>query len=284
MNVIYNIVCIGAGGTGTFFLKEFARFLSAFRYKDVSKVINLAIVDGDHVEEHNLERQAFIPGDINSNKAVCIAEAINSNLGLCDVRAYPQYIDTVSDIRQIFYSLKEDEEYEEYVRRTSIHIDILIGCSDNHRARQVMHEYFSNENRGTIIYYDAANEYSNGEVVFSGRHKGKLLGKPRAAYFPAILEDKSPRASEQSCGAINTKSPQHIATNMMAANLLLSRLTKLIAENKMEFGIAFFDVFEMYVTFYPDLDSIKPEENEDVKRKGKRRKTDSTAVKAPRAS
>lgn len=280
MKITYNIVCIGAGGTGTFFLKEFARFMSAIRYKDMRKIIKLAIVDGDHVEERNLERQAFIPGDINSNKAVCIAEAINSNFGLGDIKAYPQYIDDIDDMNQIFYSMKGEREYQV---RPDIDIEVLIGCADNHRARQVMHEYFE-KNTGTIIYYDAANEYSNGEVVFSGRHKGKLLGRPRAAYFPAILEDKSPRASEQSCGAINTGSPQHITTNMMAANLLLGRLTKLIAEDEMEFGIALFDVFQMYVTFYPDQESKNNEESENGKRKGRRKRADSSDIKAQKAS
>lgn len=268
MKIIYNVVCIGAGGTGTFFLKEFARFMAAFRLKDESKGIYLSIVDGDHVEESNLERQAFIRDDINTNKAVCMAKAIKENFGLQRIKAYPKYIDTTEELDCIFQNFRSPTD-----NRTIYgipNIKILIGCADNHRVRQVMDSYFNNCTQA-ILYYDAANEYSNGEVVFAGRYYGKLLGRPRSAYFPSILEDMSPRASEISCGEQNTSSPQHICTNMMAANLLLSRITKLIADNKMEFGIAFFDVFRMYVTFHPDQECMQEDKN-NVQKTGNRRR------------
>ncbi|XBX10675.1 ThiF family adenylyltransferase (plasmid) [Enterocloster clostridioformis] len=275
MKIVYNVVCIGAGGTGTFFLKEFARFMASFRLKDVGdcKRIYLSIVDGDHVEENNLERQAFIKDDINLNKAVCMAKAIKENFGLKRVKAYPKYIDEVDDLNLIFHNFCcSDEDCGSHFNIPIV--NILIGCVDNHRVRQVMDRYF-NRVYDTIFYFDSANEYGNGEVVFAGRSKGKLLGRPRAAYFPAILEDTSPRASEISCGEQNISSPQHICTNMMAADLLLSRTTALIAENKIEFGIAIFDVFRMHLAYYPDQDCIKEEDKADERRtEGQRRGKD----------
>lgn len=282
MKIFYNVVCLGAGGTGTFFIKEFARFLASFRLKDVDKIVSLAIVDGDRVEEKNLERQAYIAGDINSNKAVCISEAIQSCFNLKRVIAFPRYIDTVGELRHVFRSL---ERINPGVRAQEkvLKIEILIGTVDNHRARQVMHQYFEERKDILLLYYDAANEYSGGEVVFSGQNNGQLLGRPRAAYYPVVLEDTSPRASELSCGTVNEDSPQHICTNMMAANLLLSRVTKLIADNEMEFGIAIFDAFRLHVAFYPDMETNQ-ERNEDEKKKPKRKRGKKTSQEVKEAS
>lgn len=271
MKLVYNVVCIGAGGTGTFFLKEFARFMAAFRLKDFDKSINLSIIDGDHIETKNLERQAYLNEDVNENKAVTMASAIRESFGLRHVFAYPVYIDTAEQLAEIYLNryvdnrnLFRSNEYKE--------IDVLIGCSDNHRVRQVMHAFFM-EHKKTIIYYDSANEYSNGEVVFAGRHNGTLLGRPRADYFKAVLEEQSPRASELSCGEMNVSSPQHFATNMMAGNLLLGNLMKLIADNEMNFGIVFFDALKMYVNYYPDNETKErggEKEIESDGRKGKK--------------
>lgn len=253
MKWIYNVVCIGAGGTGTFFLKEFARFMAAYQLKDFDKLINLSIIDGDSVETKNLERQAYLEEDVNENKAVTIAAAIKECFGLKHVIAYPIYIDTVQQLDEI-YMRRHDDNKKLLHHNDFIDIDVLIGCSDNHRARQVMH-YFFMKHKKMVIYYDAANEYSNGEVVFAGRYEGKLLGRPRAYYFKNVLEDKSPRASEASCGAMNASAPQHLVTNMMAGNLLLSKLIKLITENELDFGIVLFDALKMYVSYYPDKEA-----------------------------
>lgn len=249
MKIIYNVVCIGAGGTGTFFLKEFARFMAAYQLREFDKAINLAIVDGDHVEGKNLERQAYLEEDINENKAVTMATAIKENFALKQVKAFPMYIDTLQQLVHIFESQHRDNNrlfLSQYKN-----IDVLIGCSDNHRIRQVMHNFFM-QHKKTVIYYDSANEYSNGEVVFAGRHEGRLLGRPRADYFEDVLTDKSPQASEISCSEMNVSAPQHLATNMMAGNLLLCKLMKLISDNELDFGIAFFDALQMYVNYYPD--------------------------------
>lgn len=271
MKIIYNVVCIGAGGTGTFFLKEFARFMAVYQLREFDKVINLSIVDGDHIESKNLERQAYLEEDINENKAVTMASAIKENFALKQVKAFPMYIDTVEQLNHIFESQRRDNS-RHYLGQYK-EIDVLIGCSDNHRARQIMH-YFFMQHKKTVIYYDSANEYSNGEVVFAGRHDGRLLGRPRADYFGDVLKDKSPRASEISCSETNASDPQHLATNMMAGNLLLCKLMKLIDDNELDFGIAFFDALQMYVNYYPDKVTMGTAGGETIERtSGKGRKT-----------
>ena len=59
MNIKYHVIVVGCGGTGSFFIKEFARFLSTTTHE-----IYLTLIDGDTVEAQNLDRQAFQEEDI----------------------------------------------------------------------------------------------------------------------------------------------------------------------------------------------------------------------------
>lgn len=243
--VIYNICCVGCGGTGTYFIKELVRFMSG--YINSRCKICLSIVDGDLVEEKNLERQCFIEEDIGKHKAVVMSSVAKATFGLQHIYAFPFFIDTLSQLESVYNDMHKVHG-EHYFYNTHI-IDILIGAVDNHRARQVMEKYFSNQR--SLIYYDAANEYSNGEVVFGCKLKGSILGQSRAFYFPEVLKSREKRASEKSCGAVNRSNPQHMLTNMMAANLLLGKLLPMLSGEAVVFGVAFFDVFEPFSKFYP---------------------------------
>jgi len=258
----YNVVCVGCGGTGSFFIKEFARFMAAFQKQGVS--VALSIMDGDRIEEKNLERQCFMDEDINNFKALTMAEAVKEGFLLDEVYAFPLYLDEKNQLSTIFDDMKKDAE--EKFRRSVNTINILIGCVDNHRARQVMEAYFK-ESR-VIFYFDSANEYSTGEVVFGGKHNGAIIGQSRAFYFPNIMKDRSKRASELGCGAINKTSPQHMVTNMMAANLLLGKLIRLIADGKISLGISYFNAFEPFINFHPY--KMKGGESSEAEAKGEK--------------
>lgn len=255
----YNIVCVGCGGTGSFFIKELARFMSTYRNANVN--IGLAIIDGDRIEEKNLERQCFIDEDINSFKALTMAEAIKESFGIEKVFAYPIYLDDKESLASIFSDIQK-ETAEKYKRMEPV--NILIGAVDNHPARQVMEKFFK-ESR-SLFYFDSANEFSHGEVVFGGKHNGRILGRSRAYYFPAVMKDRSKKASEMGCGVINKSSPQHIVTNMLAANLLLGKLTPLITDGKISLGISYFDAFEPFVNFF----EYKKGKSDEVEKKRKR--------------
>lgn len=253
----YHVIVIGAGGTGGFFIKEFGRFMANF--KNNKKGICLTIIDGDKVETKNLERQPFSNFDLDNYKANSMCMALKECFGLKHVYAYPIFIDEVEQLETIIKETEIDAEsnysYGGYQAGTPIKgrkwVRILIGAVDNHRARQVMHKYFKKEKN--IFYYDSANEYEGGEVVFSGKVEGKELAPPRAHYFPGILKSRAKRASELSCGQVNISSPQHIVTNMMAGNLLLSKTIQLVADGKVDLGITYFNAFEGYSSFYSTL-------------------------------
>lgn len=273
-----SVLCVGAGGTGTFFISGFGGFLSAFRNDDVS--ISFGIIDGDYVERKNLERQTgFVANDIGLNKAVIMAEAVRDVVPEHHermIKAFPSYVDDAVQISKAFRALQNGYSVP--------YFQILVGCVDNHRARQEMEKYFLSQD--DIMYVDAANEYRSGEVVTAYRIGGKSYGKVRSRYFPEVSEDKSPRASEQSCGVINEKDPQHRDTNHFSGLLCVSRVNRFITavlEKKDELagellpGLQVFDSFsgEVYYEKWKEESKADERGNENTsngKKSGKKKR------------
>lgn len=248
--MVYHIVCVGAGGTGGNFLKELGRFLLYFHEENVEW--RLSIVDGDTIEAKNGERQPFCAEDVMQHKSSVIAEGLVDYIGLPQgwVRAYTRYIDTYEQMREIIGSSGKGEN-----------MVILIGGVDNHRARQVMHEIFYGDDVRNIVYIDSANEFEEGEVCCGIRLAGKEIAPPRAYYFPEILTDKGKRASELSCGVINESAPQHLITNLCAAQHLLTFVVNIMKNHKLEGGVVHFNAFTHYCRFDRWTSEMQSEKN-----------------------
>lgn len=249
-NIEYIFLIVGAGGTGGNFAKEFARFMAGFC--EPGKSIKAVLIDGDKVEDKNLSRQPFIGEDVQQFKAVALGTAIQETFELSEFYCCPKYIDSSRDLREL---VRRFSTYGELSYNGNITIPVVIGCVDNHRARQCMHEFFMSCN--TAFYFDAANEFSVGEVVLGARMEGQLIAPDRTYYYPDVLTDDSPSAAELSCGAVNISSPQHLATNLMAANLLLSAVVNVISENTFHGGIVYFDRCQMFSRFLSYTDVAK---------------------------
>ena len=251
----YIVMIVGVGGTGGNFAKEFARYWSFFKRSGYS--IKSILIDGDKVEEKNGERQPFIQDEIEQMKAITLATAINDTFMNVRMESYLQYIDTVEQLQQIYMELATYSVVDMANNKCSI--PVVIGCVDNHRARQCMHEFF--EKQDTIFYIDSANEYIDGEVVFSAKLNGFLVAPARSYYYPDVLEDTSPRASEMSCGVINEGTPQHLVTNLQAANIILSGIVSLFSEDKFKGGIAYFNRSEIFLRFQPYVRRVDDEKS-----------------------
>lgn len=230
------VMIVGVGGTGGNFAKEFCRYVS-YLPKEKKEDIHIVFIDGDIVEEKNLTRQPFFNDDINRPKAAAFADTIADSFEL-EVEVFDKYLSDKQEITDIVSSI---------VPAHKSCIPILVGCVDNHRARQVMHDYFSSETTKNCIYFDSANEFENGEIVTGVKAQGKIMQQPRGYYFPEVLTDTSPSKLEESCGVINVSSPQHIMTNLMASNLLLSEVVNFLEKGAIRDGILFFNAFEPYV-------------------------------------
>ena len=193
----------------------------------------MSIIDGDRVEQKNLDRQNFLKDDVGQHKAMVLAQALRDHYGI-EVRAYPMYIDSAEQLKVVFKQMTGT-----YYRRT---VPILIGSVDNHRARQEMEKWFRQTPTG--IWIDAANEFHTGEVVAAVKKNGKMLSPSRPYYFPEIMRSREKRASELSCGVINQSSPQHRFTNMAAAMLALSATLGILRNGFLPYKIVYFDVFK----------------------------------------
>lgn len=215
---MYTLVVVGAGGTGSYFLKEFARYIHhTQKQKEFKKMV---IFDGDSVEQKNLMRQSFIKEDIGRNKAVVMAEALNDNFDL-KFESYACYLNNKNQLEDVVEG-----------------IPLIISCVDNHGCRLLLEDFFHSYNH--CIYFDSANEFENGEVVYSYKKDGKVYGPVRSFYFPNILKDDVRTREEMSCEELNNVEPQHIFTNMLAGNLLCTGVSNLL-EKKVTPGFAYFN-------------------------------------------
>lgn len=242
MKIKYDILVVGAGGTGTYFLKEFSRYISG---NPAAKkfVRELMVMDGDVVEKKNLARQCFLPEDIGREKAVVMAEALNDAFDL-QWSAYPQYLTTMEQLEaRIPLALKE--------QGADAVIPLVISCVDNHAARLLLEAYF--DKAQNLIIFDSANEFENGEAVFAYKMKGKVLAPCRSTYFPDIREGDLRDRTEVSCEELNNVAPQHIFTNMYAGLVLCSAVADLFNGNART-GWVSFNPFQFSSELFPSFE------------------------------
>ncbi len=231
-DVFFDVVVVGAGGTGSYFLKEFSRYLCG-NDDALSHIHSLVILDGDIVEEKNLSRQAFIEEDIGQSKAGVMASILNESFSL-NWQGYDKYLLHASELTEL-------------TDQTNC-IPVIVGCVDNHACRMVCEEFFTNSQE--CIYFDSANEFSSGEVVFAVK-AGKKASPLRSDLFPEIKKGDLRNVEEMSCTELNAVAPQHIAANMEAGLHLLSAMTTLLEEGTAIAGMTVFDVKRMDSQFYP---------------------------------
>lgn len=222
-----DIVVVGCGGTGSHYIKELGRFLRS-NNGIIFSDLRLILIDGDQVEEKNLERQAFLKEDIGRNKAEVMAEILGEVYEI-DCCYYDHFID--------YYV-----ELEKFVRDETI--VVLVGCVDNHQCRQSLHYFFIEQEN--CVYLDAANEYAVGEVVIGSRLAGLEVYPDRTKYFPDILCSKEKKRSEESCEVLNASNPQHLLTNQYAAMILLTNTVKFLTGEWIG-GIIFFNSMQCFI-------------------------------------
>lgn len=219
----YNIIVVGCGGTGGNLIELLGRYFHG--EKGIKH--RLLLVDGDVVERNNLKRQPFIADDIGRNKAEVMSLILREVFQL-ESDFYPEYITHIAQLKAF---LIPDQ------------VTILIGAVDNHHCRQLLHRFFSTT--PTCFYIDSANEFSHGEIVMGVRVAGKLMAPDRAVYYSEIMEESYKPVTEQSCTELNAHHPQHLATNMFAANLCFICIDSILKSEWIG-GIYFFDIKKGY--------------------------------------
>lgn len=206
--MLWNIVVVGCGGTGSAFLQKLARF----QYSS-DENIKVVIIDGDVVERKNLKRQNFFESNVNCSKAESIVQLAANSYGL-EWNCINEYLIDKDQLDKAFN-----------VNANTSSVNVLVGCVDNHRARQVMEQWFSSINNG--FYIDSANDEYDGEVVIGVKADKFEVSPSRAYYYPDVLTDDSPSVVELSCEARNLSSPQHQLVNDLAGNILMNVMCKI---------------------------------------------------------
>lgn len=261
----YDILVIGSGGTGTYFLKEFNHYLA--RNTEAQKLVSsLTIADGDIVEDKNLDRQCFLTEDIGRNKASVFADILNDSMDGYNVRnafnirwnACCEYITSIEQLEHLLNIGGTQEIYSSYSQVLTIKIPLIIGCVDNDACRLMCEEFFNKLDY--CFYYDSGNEFSTGEVVYAHRFKGKTLSYEKSYSFKSMFSGDLRHVNELSCAELNESAPQHFLTNMTGAQYLLRGVVTLFSNTKKktvlerisnQLGYVFFDAFSGVSEFTP---------------------------------
>lgn len=212
----WNVVVVGAGGTGSALLPSLARLHHAMVELGHPGGINCTVYDDDTVSEFNVGRQGFYPNDVGQYKATLLVNRLNLLMGT-NWTAVPQRIDSTISLRA----------------------DMVIGCVDSRRAR---HAIVQAAKRGSVRYYlDCGNETDRGQVILGE------FGKPRhdrlphvGDLFPDMLNARNDKGDDTpSCSMADALRKQSLVINqaisVQAFNLLWSLFRKR--------GLAFSAVF-----------------------------------------
>jgi PRTRC genetic system ThiF family protein len=147
------IIIVGCGGTGSLVSEGVCRLL-------IGNDVPLFIVDHDRVEDHNLLRQAFYPGDLGKFKAQVVAERLARQYG-----------------REIGYSIYP-YNYEMSMSEGSLTSrladnSLIIGCVDGSVGRTAIHKALTH--CFSCVWLDSGNSYNSGQVLIGNTLDKNLL-------------------------------------------------------------------------------------------------------------
>ena len=238
----YNIIVIGAGGTGGYLIRDLARFIYAVKEKGDSRPFTIKLVDADVVEQKNILRQNFTPRDLGKPKAEVQARRYSSSFGL-EIQAINRMIESPEDISSLLdHSRHGDRNVQ----------NIIIGCVDNNKARRHVAETMRLWN-GTY-WIDSGNESKSGQVVcgygqynrygYSNISRNEQFWLPNVTnLFPEILDpaEDDVEQADVSCADRSLVDRQNISVNQTAAGHILNYVRQIIMEepitiNKIEFN------------------------------------------------
>lgn len=182
------IFIIGAGGVGSWLTPSLALLTQKTEHHEGHQII---LVDGDILEDKNLNRQLFTIHDLGENKASCLGRKYGIN-------ASNQWF-----ANGVF-------EHED--------TDWLIVCVDNNAARMEALSVADASGAQVII---AANETHSAEAYYYRRDWRKGPLDPRV-YYPELAVDdgQDPMHRNAGCtGKAQEAKPQLVSANFMAAAL-----------------------------------------------------------------
>ncbi|MFM0051432.1 PRTRC system ThiF family protein [Caballeronia grimmiae] len=153
----WNVVVVGAGGTGSAVLPSLARLHHAMLELGHPGGIDCTVFDDDTVSPTNVGRQGFYPNDVGEYKASLIVNRLNALMGT-NWRAETRRFGPGEPL---------------------YNVDLVIGCVDTRAARAAI--VGAAQHTGAY-YLDCGNDTDRGQVVI-----GQVCGKTYAQKHPERL-------------------------------------------------------------------------------------------------
>ncbi|NRG33221.1 ThiF family adenylyltransferase [Niallia circulans] len=240
--IYYQILVIGAGGTGGIVIQQLCQMLSMFEIS-----AKLIIAEPDIYEEKNRNNQLCLAKDVGKNKADVLAKRYRAAYQLDIATFTGGYVEDTKTIDTLFQLNYERIPYNYRI------VPILISCVDNNYSRKIFHEYFNTAQ--TLLYFDVGNEnvilpkdhrnrpieswtkeeleeYKDsgftGQMVCGFKSDWKILSEPIGTLYPDILEDNDEIAPSQlSCQELAASNPQRLITNRYSAISVITVLNEI---------------------------------------------------------
>lgn len=197
-----SFVIVGAGGIGYHLAEPLVRFVN-FAYQEMATV---TIIDGDRVEEKNLERQHGIEA-LNKNKATILVDQLKKKFDLkCGIRAVPKYFTQTTKTDPDFACIGE-----------GVH---LFVCVDNDATRVFCETQIERLRNGYMVV--GGNDFATGQAQLFIRSDANNLTPKISQIAPEILLMKDEFPDEVGCDVAVVSQPQLIFVNNSVANAMLN--------------------------------------------------------------
>ena len=184
-----NIMIIGAGGVTSHMLPQLLKMCPPEGPKS-----NIIVVDGDELEQRNLDRQLFNERHVGINKARALRFIYR------DIVEYPHML-TAINVKQVF---------------DAFHPEVVFVAVDNHEARMLVLDYLD-EVKGTIGIF-GCNEYFDAQAYVYQSEWINSKADPRIRY-PEITLPSKPTVNCQ--GEAQESAPQLAIANAMSGCMMM---------------------------------------------------------------
>lgn len=194
------VLVVGAGAIGNFVALNLA----------LLGVGNIDILDGDTIEEHNLNRQFLLHGRVGDFKAEVLSERIKGVNNSIGGKSYSFYLtEEVLSTDQL--------DIERY--------NIIFGCVDNYRARYLINSLAT---RHRLPYIDGGTSATSGRVAVY------LPGKNRCIdcqfNLKSYVEKEKPKKDESSReGCANNPNPSIVIPNIVIGSEMVAEFVNVIS-------------------------------------------------------